>query len=257
MNVSPAQGGTVKIDQTAAASYPAASSFEAGASIQLEAIPAEGYEFAGWKGSLAGRDNPANLEMTCDKAITATFIEKGRFFLTIETGGSGSVAPSSGRHSYPEGTVVNITAVPGTGYRFDSWTGDVVDASSASTTIILGSNKTIAANFSRVTHTLTIAVKGPGSVVPFLGDRSYIEGTLVNIAAAPEDGYRFDGWTGEVDDAASANTAVTLDSDKTITANFSQANPPFGMLLGIGLAGAAAVAAVSIWLVRRRSYHCT
>ncbi|MBC7251938.1 MAG: DNRLRE domain-containing protein, partial [Anaerolineae bacterium] len=45
----------------------------------------------------------------------------------------GTTDPIVGSHAYPEGTVVNITAIPAAGYVFDHWEGDVADANAAST----------------------------------------------------------------------------------------------------------------------------
>ncbi len=50
---------------------------------------------------------------------------------------------------------------------------------------------------------------------------TYAEGTVVNISATPNPGYVFDHWTGDVADPNSASTTVTMDADKTVTANFA------------------------------------
>jgi len=48
---------------------------------------------------------------------------------------------------YAENEVVTITATPGSGWQFDSWTGDVGDPGSASTTVTMDDNKTVTATF--------------------------------------------------------------------------------------------------------------
>jgi uncharacterized repeat protein (TIGR02543 family) len=70
------------------------------------------------------------------------------------------------------------------------------------------------------THTLTMAVKGSGSTEPAVGNHEYAEETVVNITARNDSWWQFDGWTGDVDDTNSATTAVTIDSDKMVTANW-------------------------------------
>lgn len=221
MNVSPDGGGTVKIDQNIPTEYPSISTINNGTSVILEAMPAFGYQFTGWSGSLTSQENPTTLVMTCPKTITANFVQKIHR-LNIQIRGAGSVEPADGYHDYVEGTVVDITATPDPGCQFDGWTGDeVADASSASTKITMDSDKTIIAGFSRVRHTLTINVTGAGSVEPSAGTYSYPEGAVVNITAKPSDGYLFEGWTGEVAVTLSPSTTVTMDSDKTITVIFS------------------------------------
>jgi uncharacterized repeat protein (TIGR02543 family) len=41
--------------------------------VSLSAVPNTGWVFAGWSGTLVGTDNPANLMMTADSKLTATF----------------------------------------------------------------------------------------------------------------------------------------------------------------------------------------
>ena len=53
-------------------------------------------------------------------------------------------------HEYTEGTSVSIIAIPDNGWQFDSWTGDVADPSSATTTLTMNSDHTITANFSQI-----------------------------------------------------------------------------------------------------------
>ena len=152
MNVSPTQSGTVKVSETVLTSNPGTATVSGGQSVVLEAMPASGYEFSDWSGDLTGQDNPATLVPTCNKTITASFSQITHI-LTMEVQGAGSVTPSIGSHSYAEGTLVDIGATPETGYRFDSWTGVVGNANSASTTVIVGSDKTVTANFSQIKTT--------------------------------------------------------------------------------------------------------
>ena len=69
------------------------------------------------------------------------------YTLNIEVNGSGSTTPTAGNYPYPEGSVVDISATPDEGWLFDGWTGDVANPDSASTTVTIGSNKTISASF--------------------------------------------------------------------------------------------------------------
>ena len=140
----------------------------------------------------------------------------------VSPSGGGTTTPAVGVHTYPEGTVVNISATPNPGYVFSSWTGDVADPNSASTTVTMNADKTVTANFV-VSHDLTMGVSpsGGGTTAPAVGVHTYAEGTVVNITATPNTGYVFDHWTGGVADPNSASTTVTMDAAKTVTANFA------------------------------------
>jgi hypothetical protein len=80
------------------------------------------------------------------------------------------------------------------------------------------------------THTLTLQVNGSGTTVPGVGSYGYPAGTVVNLSALPEKGWRFKNWTGDVVNPDSAATTVTIDSDKTVAANFKKIIVPPLML---------------------------
>lgn len=71
-------------------------------------------------------------------------------------------------------------------------------------------------------YTLTMQVNpsGGGTTTPAVGTHTYDENTVVNISATPASGYSFVNWTGAVADANSQSTTVTMDANKTVTANF-------------------------------------
>ena len=119
-------------------------------------------------------------------------------------------------------------------------------------TIQMDSGKDITANFSLRMHSLTIEVNGAGYVTPSADTRSYIEGIVVNVTATPDAGYQFDGWTGDVADAKSASTTVTIDANKTVIANFRKSTLPPAALAGIIIVGLAVVGGVSWFAVSRR-----
>ena len=198
--------------------------YNEGTVVNLTATPAVGYEFVSWTGDVADA-NSANTTVTMDanKTVTANFQLITRILtMAVNPQGGGTTTPAIGDHDYDHGTVVDLTATPAAGYEFVNWTGDVADANSANTTVTMNANKTVTANFQRIQYTLTMAVtpQGGGTTVPIVGNHNYNEGTVVNIAATPAANYEFVNWTGDVADANSANTTVTMNANKTVTANF-------------------------------------
>ena len=73
MNVSPDNSGSVRVDGSAATSYPAVIAVTS-LTVILEARPAAGYTFANWSGAVTAAVNPTYLYMDCDKTLTATFV---------------------------------------------------------------------------------------------------------------------------------------------------------------------------------------
>ena len=69
------------------------------------------------------------------------------------------------------------------------------------------------------TYTLTININpsGAGSISPSGGE--YESGVQVTLTASPASGYTFDHWSGGASGTTSTIT-ITMDSDKSLTANF-------------------------------------
>ncbi|MGH7452026.1 MAG: InlB B-repeat-containing protein, partial [bacterium] len=67
--------------------------YNSGATVQLTATPAAGFQFSGWSGDLTGSTNPATITMNGNKTVNATFtaIPPTQYTLTVTTSGSGSV----------------------------------------------------------------------------------------------------------------------------------------------------------------------
>ncbi|UCC39726.1 MAG: SBBP repeat-containing protein [Candidatus Aminicenantes bacterium] len=192
--------------------------------VTITATPSQGYRFNGWTGDVPSgyeNDNPLTVTMDSDKSITANFIRQ--YTLTLASTEGGSIDPSAGTHLYDEGAEATITAAPSQGYRFSGWTGDVPSGyeSDNPLTVTMDSDRSITANFIRQ-YTLTLASTEGGSIDPSAGAYLYDEGTEVTITAAPSQGYRFSGWTGDVPSGQQSDNplTVTMDSDRSITANF-------------------------------------
>jgi uncharacterized repeat protein (TIGR02543 family) len=67
--------------------------------------------------------------------------------ISVDPEGSGTTNPSVGDHNYNENTIVNLNALPASGYQFDSWTGNVGNTSQPTTTITMGSDQIVTAHF--------------------------------------------------------------------------------------------------------------
>jgi len=204
--------------------------------IPLEAVAEADpdYHFLYWTGSAVD----AGMVVDPDSPITSIFVlgdynVKAHFainthILTISSTEGGSVTtPGEGAFEYDHGTEVSIEATPDEHYHFVGWTGTAVDAGkvadpgSASTTVTVEGDYTLIANFEIDKHTLTICSTNGGSVTtPGEGVFEYDYGTVVDLVATPDDGYRFKFWEGPVADELSACTTVTITEDITVNAVF-------------------------------------
>jgi len=164
--------------------------------------------------------------ITSDQTIHASFA-KIIYTLTISVAsGSGTTSPATGTtYVYDQGLAVSAT--PAAGRFFLNWTGDtanLVDALSATTNLMnpLTADTTIQAHFDYVDYTLTVNITGTGSVSKTPDQGSYHYGDIITLTATPDEGWVFKEWIGDVAEPLLANTTVTIDSDKTITAAFEE-----------------------------------
>jgi len=193
-------------------------SHDKGTAVNIKAIPENGYRFDGWTGNVPSgqkNNNPLTVTMNADKSITANF--KRQYALTIAAGEGGTTDPLPGKYTYDKGAKVTVKALPEKGYRFSGWSGDVSRKKNP-ITVRMNSDKSIKANFVRQ-YTLTTAAGEGGTTDPAPGIYTYDDGAEVAITAVPESGDRFSGWSGDASGTDNPIT-ITMDSDKSITANF-------------------------------------
>lgn len=193
--------------------------YKNGETVVLEALPDPNYSFSGWLGDLTATDNPITLTMDGNKKVIASFAAH-RYVYIYDNSISetmGSVTKSPDKESYYDGETVTLSATPGPGYTFSSWSGDISGYNNP-VIITLDGNKSIMANFSALTYTLSLdANHGTVSIDP---TKSFFNhGEIVTLTAAPETGYEFLNWSGDIS-GTSATTKVVMDSNKSITANF-------------------------------------
>jgi hypothetical protein len=167
------------------------------------------------------------ITMNSDCSITAEFVRQ--YDLTTSSTAGGLVTtPGEGVFTYDEGTVVDLVATPSAGYWFVEWTGDVgtiADVHAASTTITMNSDYSIIAEFVRQYDLTTSSTEGGSITTPGEGVFTYGEASVVGLAAEAEEDYLFVEWTGDVGtiaDVYAASTAITMNGDYSITANFKE-----------------------------------
>jgi len=126
---------------------PTSGAYEAGTKVTLSATPASRNRVKKWTGTDDDTStSPANtVTITTDTNVTVEFelAAVPLYQLTTQvSGGVGTIGPEGGR--YPAGTVVQLLAVPGSGYRVKSWKGtDNNDCTSCQNTVVMDSNKTV------------------------------------------------------------------------------------------------------------------
>ena len=215
-HVEPPEGGVVVIN-------PSAGQVLEGTSVTFTAQPKGDYVFSGWGGSLSGTENPKTVTVNSNLTVTASFVLR-EYPLSISIEGEGSVSERviSTKTDYSSGTVVELTALPATGWSFDHWEGDFTGADNP-ITITISSAKSVKAVFTKNHYAYNLKIIGPGVVDEYLLTETksvfgYNERIL--LKAIPSTGAVFTGWSGDASGDAT-ELELVIDGDKDIVASFS------------------------------------
>lgn len=144
--------------------------------------------------------------------------------------GTGITCGGTCSGSYTSGTTVTLSAGPTTGSIFTGWSGACSGTSTC--TIPMTAARSVTANFTLQTETLTVSFAGngsgsvSGSGVSCTGSCSetYSYGTAVTLAASTSAAYTsFAGWGGSC--GGTGSCTVTMTGAITVTASFSYSPP--------------------------------
>jgi hypothetical protein len=128
--------------------------FPVGTSVTLTAAPGAFSIFTGWSGDCSGTNETCTVLVDDVKSVTANFQGSG-FALTVTKAGSGIGTVTSDPPgidcgatcgaNYPSGTVVTLTAMPGAGSVFSSWSGACTGTGSC--VVTMNAAKSVTATF--------------------------------------------------------------------------------------------------------------
>jgi uncharacterized repeat protein (TIGR02543 family) len=219
-------GVTLSSNPAAGGSTFGQGSYNTGSVVTIIESPNPGYTFVNWteNGIAVSTNSSYQFTITGNRAFVANFSAVPALQYSVFTSSNpitGGTTAGSG--NYTSGASVTVSANPNSGYSFVNWTenGTTVSTSAAYTFTLTG-NRTLTANFALNSYTLTV-ISSPaagGSVTKNPNQASYSAGSTVQLTAVPNSGYTFTGWTGNASGSVNPLT-VTMNSNKTITANFT------------------------------------
>lgn len=215
LSSNPAAGGTT----TGAGSY------NAGSSVTATASPNAGFTFVEWTENGVRVSTSSSIQFTIN--ANRTFVANFRAipanqFAVILSSNPAAGGTTDGEGAYSSGSSVTVTAAQNVGYTFTNWTDKVsgtVLSTSPSYTFVLSSNRSLVANFTLNTYTLTVNATN-GTVVKNPDQARYNHGTTVQLTATPATGFVFTSWSGDATGSTNPLT-VTMNGNKNITANFT------------------------------------
>jgi hypothetical protein len=206
-------------------------------SVQLAASPAAGATFAGWGTPCSGTQGCTVALTSATTSVEADFTAQ-TFALDVSTSGNGSVSSDVGGIScgsacsapYAYGTMVTLTAHPGSGAQLSSWGGAC--SGSASTCVVnMTAARSVVATFgstANVTVTVNVTGTGGGSVMSSTGTTctsascaiTVASGASVTLTPSAGMGSTFAGWS---NGACAGSGACTLapTTSQSVTATFN------------------------------------
>ena len=216
LQTSPA-GLLVSADGGTAAAAPQTFTFNAGSQHTITTTSpqagAAGVQYVWSKWSDSGAISHLITVPTSAASYTATFNTQYQLTTAVSPAGSGSVSPTSGSF-YNSGTIVNLAATSNAGFAFSSWTGNVANTHSASTTITMSAPQSVTANFAGSAPDLTITKTHYGSFAQGETGAIYVL-TVSNVGSGPTSG------TVTVTDALPAGLSATQFSGSGWTCSLS------------------------------------
>jgi len=165
--------------------------------------------------------------------------------------GGGAVAPAGVRQIREAGDDVTVTATPSEGFLFSGWTvrgnGSLDDAAAPTATVTLVGNVDLTAHFREAVPAATVTVglaADPaigGAIVPDAAAVTATAGSLLDLAATANPGYRFQGWTvaggAEVLDPHLPATMAAISGPAVLTAVFAEEADTVGLTVASGTGG--------------------
>jgi hypothetical protein len=150
--------------------------------------------------------------------IAYFFVTDANFSLNVNVEGNGEVVVDPDLNNYSFGCLVNLTAVPSSGWSFSYWSGDICFSNNPES-IIMNCNKSVTAHFIQNQYELNVSIIGNGTVVKEPNQTFYVYGDIVNLTCLPDLGWAFDHWEGNI--SGNDNPAsVIIDDDKDVIAVF-------------------------------------
>ncbi|MGA3191839.1 MAG: PKD domain-containing protein [Candidatus Bathyarchaeia archaeon] len=198
-----------------------------GTVVTLTASPSIGWGFAGWSGNASGLAYQTTVNMTSNKSVNATFTQNVYTFWIAIVGQGHVTLNNTGPYHF--GDVVQLSAVPASGWAFGNWSGDL-SGSVNPITLTINGNASATATFTQTTqntYTLTISLDGNGSVtLSKTGPYNYSD--VVQLTATANASWVFVSWTGNVPGYPNYTNPATLTmtGNFSVTAHFKQPAPP-------------------------------
>lgn len=217
----------VSDDTTKGTVSPAGQTIEHGKNATVTASRKTGYKFDGWYNGTTKvtSANPYTFAPTANITLTAKWsVYNITIPVNVSPTGAGTTSPSP--FTGQEGSIVNITATPATGYKFAYLTNGVNDTHYTDNpqSVVMLSVKTLTVYFTLKSYTVTWNANG-GTVSPASTTKTHGStlGTLPTPtrASTAEYSYTFAGWFTAASGGTQISTTTTVTENVTYYAHWT------------------------------------
>ena len=217
----------VSDDTTKGIVSPAGQTVEHGKNATVTASRKTGYKFDGWYNGTTKvtSANPYTFAPTANITLTAKWsVYNITIPVSVSPAKAGTTSPSP--FTGQEGSTVNITATPATGYKFAYWTDGVDDTHYTNNPqpVVMISVKTLIAYFTLKSYTVTWNANGgtvsPASVTKTHGATLGTLPTPIRNSTA-EYSYTFAGWFTAVTGGTQITASTTVTGNVTYYAQWT------------------------------------
>lgn len=214
-------------DTTKGTVSPTGQTIEHGKNATVTASRKTGYKFDGWYNGTTKVSSSATYTFAPTANITLTAkwsVYNITIPVSVSPTGAGTTSPSP--FTGQEGSTVNITATPATGYKFAYWTDGVDNTHYTNNpqSVVMLSVKTLTAYFTLKSYTVTWNANG-GTVSPASTTKTHGStlGTLPTPTRASTDeySYTFAGWFTAASDGTQISTTTIVTKDVTYYAHWT------------------------------------
>lgn len=200
--------------------------YNQGQSCTVTATANTGFTFTNWteNGDVVSTNANYTFTVNSNRSLVANFSLNSYTITATANPSDGGTVSGAGNYNY--GTSCTLTATAATGYSFTNWTenGSVV-SSDANYTFTVEGNRSLVANFTAITYTITVSAN-PSNSGTASGGGTYNHGQSCTVIATSADGYTFMNWTenGSVV-STDANYTFVVTSNRSLVANFEEQLP--------------------------------
>ncbi|HEV2352239.1 MAG TPA: choice-of-anchor D domain-containing protein [Terriglobia bacterium] len=231
-----------------------------GSSVTLSANPATNWTFSGWTGASCSGTGPCTVVMNSNQSITANFSQIATSYtLTVVDSGQGNITSADTlinctdnegpcSHSYPSGSIVNLSATPAGGWTFSNWSGFCSGAGSCA--VAMTANRTVTATFAPSNGGFTISGQVTYNGLGLAGVTVSLTGSATESTTTVASGnYSFTGLAAGGYNLSASLTGYTFDPGgwgislyQNLTANFTAAKANY--ILSVSETGQGTVASL-------------